>query len=562
MRKGALLAVSALVAGLVAAPGVAADPAFTVQTMHFDVLAGPGAGQHCDIVGDLYTPASASAEHPVPAILTTNGFGGSKDDQAGIGRLAASNGYVVLSYSGLGFGGSGCKITLDDPDWDGRAASQLVTFLGGLDFVTKDGPGDPRLGMVGGSYGGGVQFATASVDPRVDTIIPLITWNDLSYSLGPNNAGSATPGSAKITWALLFFLEGTLVENIEHPDLNRALGCPGFIDRACADLLLTGTLGYPTPDTIDLLRHASVASFVNRVRIPTLLIQGQKDTLFNLNEAVATYQALQAQGTEVKMIWQSWGHSGGAAPGEIDLGNPDPATQYETGRIMDWFDHYLKGLPSDTGPEFTYFRDWVSYTGNAAPAYASAPSFPVGAPQRFYLSAGNRLVSAGPQHGSQTFLTPPLGLPTSLSPFDAINQPAVDINLPGTFATWTSAALSGPMDVVGSPALDVRLSAPTAALTSLLGPAGQLVLFPKLYDVAPDGTESLIHQLVAPIRVANPTQPVHVTLPGIVHRFDSGHSVRLVLASGDLNYRGGLATAPVTVTTGSTAQVLTLPVVG
>jgi predicted acyl esterase len=115
---------------------------------------------------------------------------------------------------------------------------------------------------------------------------------------------------------------------------------------------------------------------------------------------------------------------------------------------------------------------------------------------------------------------------------------------------------------VGSPTLDVRLNAPTAVLTSLLGPTGQLVLFPKVYDVAPDGTENLIHQLVAPIRVANPTQPVHVTLPGVVHRFDTGHSVRLVLASGDLNYRGGLATAPVTVTAGTTAQVLTLPVVG
>ena len=36
----------------------------------------------------------------------------------------------------------------------------------------------------------------------------------------------------------------------------------------------------------------------------------------------------------------------------------------------------------------------------------------------------------------------------------------------------------------------------------------------------------------------------------------------LVLASGDLNYRGGLAGALVTVATGSTGQVLTLPVVG
>ncbi|HEV8556403.1 MAG TPA: alpha/beta fold hydrolase [Actinophytocola sp.] len=548
MRTSALLtAVTLLASAAVAVPTASADPAFTVQTLHFDVLAGPGAGQHCDIVGDLYTPSTATAAYPVPAILTTNGFGGSKDDQAGIARFAASNGYTVLSYSGLGFGGSGCHITLDDPDWDGRAASQLVSFLGSLDYVVHDAPGDPRVGMVGGSYGGGVQFATASVDPRVDTIIPLITWNDLDYSLGPNNAVPATtPGAAKITWALLFFFEGALLENIQHPDPNRAIGCPNFPTETCTDLLLTGTLGYPTPQTTALLRHASVASYVSRVRIPTLLIQGQKDTLFNLNEAVATYTALQARGTEVKMIWQSWGHSGGAAPGEIDLNNPDPAAQYETGRIMAWFDHYLKGLPADTGPEFTYFRDWISYTGNATPAYAASPVFPVGTARTLALAGG-----------TQTFLTPPLGVPTSLSPFDAINQPALDVNLPGTFASWQSAAQTVPLDVVGVPRLELRLNAPTAVLTSLLGPAGQLVLFPKLYDVAPDGSASLIHQLVAPVRVADPTRPVQVTLPGIVHRFAPGHSVRLVVASGDLNYRGGLAAAPVTVT----SPTLTLPVV-
>jgi predicted acyl esterase len=548
MRTSALLtAVTLLAPAVLPLPAASADPAFTVQTRHFDVLAGPGAGQHCDIVGDLYTPSTATAANPVPAILTTNGFGGSKDDQAGIARFAASNGYTVLSYSGLGFGGSGCRITLDDPDWDGRAASQLVSFLGSLDYVRRDAPGDPRVGMVGGSYGGGIQFATASVDPRVDTIIPLITWNDLDYSLGPNNAVPAsTPGAAKITWALLFFFEGALLENIQHPDPNRAIGCPNFPADVCTNLLLTGTLGYPTPQTTALLRHASVASYVNRVRIPTLLIQGQKDTLFNLNEAVATYTALQAQGTEVKMIWQSWGHSGGAAPGEIDLNNPDPAAQYETGRIMAWFDHYLKGLPADTGPEFAYFRDWISYTGNAAPAYGASPVFPVGTARTLPLAGG-----------TQTFLTPPLGVPTSLSPFDAINQPALDVNLPGTFASWQSAAFGTPLDVAGVPRLELRLSAPTAVLTSLLGPAGQLVLFPKLYDVAPDGSASLIHQLVAPVRVADPTRPVQVTLPGIVHRFAPGHAVRLVVASGDLNYRGGLAAAPVTVT----SQTLTLPVV-
>ena len=582
----------------VGAAAVAAQAAYTVQTLHFAVTVGPGGAEHCDIVGDLYTPAGASPSHPVPAILTTNGFGGSKNDQAGLGKYFSSHGYAVLSYSGLGFGGSGCKITLDDPDWDGVAASQLVSFLGGEngiaytdaahtqpvagpDYVVHDATDhagnhdtyDPRVGMIGGSYGGEVQFAAASADPRIDALVPFITWNDLSYSLTPNNTGlssgvtSATPGVAKLTWPLLFFTEGALLDSVTgfQNDPSRVIGCPNFTDQICTALAEAGTLGYPTPDTLALLRHASVSDYMSRVRIPVLLAQGENDTLFNLNEAVATYQALQAQGTPVKMIWQSWGHSGATpTPGELDLTNPDPATQYEAARAASWFGQYLAGGPADSYPAFTYFRDWVPYSGIATPAYGTAPGYPVGTARSFYLSGAGQLVTSRGQiqAGSQSFVTPPAGFPTSSSGIDAFspNMPP-DENLPGTYASWTSGPLRSPMDVVGEPALNVRVQAPTAAAAGQAGPAGELVLFAKVYDVAPDGTASLVHNLIAPVRIADPASPVHITLPAIVHQFAPGHAVRVVLASGDLNYRGGLASAPVSVTAGDPAQLLTLPAV-
>ena len=50
----------------------------------------------------------------------------------------------MLSYSGLGFGGSGCKITIDDPDWDGKAASQLVDYLGGQTASRSSTPSHTR----------------------------------------------------------------------------------------------------------------------------------------------------------------------------------------------------------------------------------------------------------------------------------------------------------------------------------------------------------------------------------------------------------------------------------
>src|SRR5689334_17783256 len=82
----------------VASPA-SADDDYTTQTLHFAVKTGPSDDKVCDIVGDLYLPADASPTAPVPAILTTNGFGGSKDDQKGAGIALAKRGYAVLSYS-------------------------------------------------------------------------------------------------------------------------------------------------------------------------------------------------------------------------------------------------------------------------------------------------------------------------------------------------------------------------------------------------------------------------------------------------------------------------------
>jgi ABC-2 type transport system ATP-binding protein len=339
----------------------------------------------------------------------------------------------------------------------------------------------------------------------------------------------------------------------------------------CPALVTAGTTGYFQPDAIASARHASVASFMSKIKVPVLLMQGENDTLFNLNEAVATYRALKAQGTPVKMVWHSWGHSGSSpAPGELSLSAPDPATQYETARVADWFAHYLQGSAVGTGPNFAYFRDWVTYSGIATPAYATSTAYPVGTARTLYLGGGGLLAqhASDVTSGSQAFVTPPAGAPTSLNPLDVLGSyagPLTDglpqsADLPGTYASWTTGSLATALDVAGAPTVRVRVQAPTAQATQSLGPAGQLVLFVKIEDVAPDGTASLIHGLEAPVRVADAGQPITITLPAIVHRFAAGHSVRLVVAGGSDNYRGGLITAPVTIA-GGTGQTLTLPVV-
>lgn len=592
-----VVAAAVSVAGLPATTAGAATP-YTVRTLHFLVHVGPHGATPCDVVGDLYTPRRASRSHRVPAVLTTNGFGGSKDDQAALGGALADRGYEVLSYSGLGFGGSGCKITLDDPDWDGKAARQLVSFLGGargiaytdrqhtrpaaaLEVVRRDrrdhrgrrSAHDPRVGMIGGSYGGEVQFAAAAVDPRVDTLVPVITWNDLSYSLAPNGTDQATgvssrtPGALKTNWAAGFSALG-VVDGAQgaQDDPARLLGCPNFAAWVCPALATAGSTGFPQPGTVAHLRHASVASYLPRIRIPTLLMQGEHDTLFNLDEAAATYRALKAQRTPVRMIWQSWGHSDSSpAPGEWDQAHPDPATQYETRRVLAWFDHYLKDdADAPTGPAFAWFRDWVHYTGIATPAYGTARRFPVGTPTAFHLS-GTALTRSTKAlaPGTQSLLTPPAGAPTTFESADVLgaylDPPRPEQDAPGTSASWTSGPLGRHLDVVGAPRLRLQVSAPSAATSQAAGPAGQLVLFARIQDVAPDGTAHDIHALTAPVRVPDVTRPFTVTMPAFVHRFATGHRLRLVVAGGSVNYRGGLTPTPVTISTGSPAQVLTLP---
>lgn len=614
----ALLSPATATAGTSAATPAPLGAVDTYTGLSFTVPAGLddlGRPQSCVIDADLYKPHAASATRRVPSILTTNGFGGSKADQSGLGQAFAKRGYAVLSYTGLGFPNSGCKISLDDPAVDGVAASHLVTFLGGggsapytssdlagtpggagtlaVDFSKLDNAAthDPRVGMIGGSYGGQIQFATAATDSRVDTLVPLITWNDLRYSLAPNNTAQTTgvtyadqtPGTEKIGWSSLFFGVG-IASGIQGASIDptRNVGCPNFVLQACQAKATLDTLGYPTAQTYTLTDRVSVGHYLDRVTVPTLLIQGQNDTLFNLQEAVATYRGLKARKVPVAMAWQSWGHSGGmkgnsgAAPGELDLTGVPIEDTYLGLRIKNWFDHYLKDVKSaPTGPEFSYFRDWVDYTGTAAPAYASAPSYPVGTLRSYYLSGGGDLVTspAAVSPGSVSWSNPGLGAFGSYSEVSGLEgripagtlpaNTTAPYDAPGTFGAWSTPPLATAADIVGVPTLDVTLTSPAAAATQAAGPTGALQVFAKLYDVAPDGTALLVNKLIAPVRVADVTKTVHIELPGIVHRVAPGHVLRLVLASTDAAYKNAYAVQPVTVIANPLAPaVLRIPVVG
>ena len=141
---------------------------------------GPNATVSLDAT--LYLPERT----PAPAVLLAHGFGGSKVSVDADARDLAVRGYVVLAWSARGFGASTGRIALNSPDAEVADGSRLLDDLATRPEVLLDGPGDPRAGVTGASYGGALSLLLAGYDRRVDAIAPLITWNDLGQALFPN----------------------------------------------------------------------------------------------------------------------------------------------------------------------------------------------------------------------------------------------------------------------------------------------------------------------------------------------------------------------------------------
>jgi predicted acyl esterase len=617
-RAATALLTSVLTAGGMAALAPPASAAGDIVPRNLTITVTNLGPEHrtCHIDADLYVPASATEADPAPALLVTNGFGGTKADQADLAQGFGDHGYVTLSYTGIGFvDGDTCPITLDDVQHDGAAASQLMRFLGGDHSIvavddsthkrvfvnqvirqdaTSGTPFDPAVGMTGGSYGGQIQFAAAGYEHqhgtnRLDAIVPLITWNDLAYSLAPENSGlpggttksgsasSRNTGVFKYQWAALFTTVGVADGGQDVPPPTDTAswkkfvtqGCANFDKPVCTALLDVSTLGYPSQADIRFLRSNSVATYMKDIRVPTLLGQGEDDTLFNLQESVATYTALKKQGTPVSLMWQSWGHSHSAPqPGELNMRHPEQSFQGR--RALAWFDHYVRHTAPAPALNFQYYRDWVFNGSNIDAAYATAPSYPVGSTKTWFLSGSSAGGSDGSLVASQAAVTPGTSVYSGTQPIgpnytetSGADQSQPVTYPPGTAIRFATAPLGSAVNVVGSPRLTVNLTAPVVAGTQAAGPGGQLVVFAKLYDVGPGTTIQLPDRLISPVRVADVTKPVTIELPGIVHRFAAGHQLVVVLAGGDMAYRGSTVPQQVTLSTGpNIVQKLTVPVVG
>ncbi|HVB26604.1 MAG TPA: CocE/NonD family hydrolase [Mycobacteriales bacterium] len=579
MRTRTVLATVALAtAGLAAPASQAASAPYRTVSALVGVLDGPHGAHHATLDTTLYLPTSATPEHPAAAVLIAPSFALTKTapEVTQTADYLARHGFVVLAYTAQGFGASSGCIQLDSAGYDGLDASQLITrVLAPRRDIRHDARG-PVVGMLGGAYGGAAALLAAELDHRIRAVVASRVWNSLQFSLVPNNwlpAGAppagAPPGADlqrtsqgvfKAGWASLYYAVGNaqpatgsggcLAEKAATADAAGA-SCPGFTDQVCTAYDSVAATGNLTSAQRALLAGSSPATFLDRLDAATLLVQGERDTLFTVNETVATYDALRHRHVPVEMIWSSGGHGGYAsAPGEGDVydgATHDLARSYLPQRMLAWFDRWLDAAPVSTGPGFSYFEDWAAHHGSGpdSDAYGTAAAYPAQRPFRMLLSAGNLLVPDGfaIAGGSSSFLRPDGGRPAAYSAAAACSWPdaatprcpeslpdalpAAEVS--GEYAAWTSAPLCAPATVVGLPRLHIHLSHLSTA---------DLVFFAKLYDIAPDGTATLIGRLSSPARIPSAAlaHGVDIALQGIAHRFAAGHAIRLVLDSTDLAY--------------------------
>lgn len=557
------------------APAGVGPNAFTVTPTTLDVMTGPDDSVAVTLDLDIYLPANATAATPQPAMLHTHGFGGAKDNAESVANATyfASKGYVVITHSTQGFGASTGCIGLDSTDYDAKNVGAIVDLLASMPEVATDGPGDPKVGLLGGSYGGGLQGGAAFLDPRIDAIAPGRTWNALQYSLVPNNwvIDPATDlfdlmaheqGVFKQTWTSLFFASGAsrgapggscdpINQQLAYPG---ALPCPGFVPEICPIYASLTTTGNSLDGQRDVIFKTSIEQYIDELTVPTLVVQGLPDTLFTPTEATATYTALRDRGVPAAMIWISSGHGGYfSVPGEAEAYTgqfaDDPegfANSYLPRRTLQWFEKHVRGVEVDTGPAFAWFRDWVEYDvaatgGTAAPAYGTATDYPAIEPTTLFVdgASGNlRANAADVTEGSLSFLNPAGGLPAAYTETPNFSGPGASPNLAGPVTeiptqniVLSTAPAEEDLEFTGIPTATLNLSS--------ANPAADIRFFAKIYEVDAAGGRTLLRRQVAASRIpvsAAAEGPVTVLLPPVADRIEAGHRIEVVLAATDLAY--------------------------
>lgn len=519
----ALLAVSFVPVSVLAAPApTVAQEAPAARTHVVESFDGT------PLLANLFVPPGADEARPVPLVLLTHGWGGTgqKAPTGFVGDLLDA-GYIVLTWDQRGFGCSGGEVQIDKPEWEGRDVTALIDWTVANAPVQLDETGDPLVGMAGGSYAGGVQTAAAAVDDRIDAIAPEISWSDLRYSL----YGGEVVNQG---WATLLYLAGLATASGQGLDPSCPTGPqPGGLDPMITRGFTEGSTSAAISDEVlDFFAGSSLASYGQDqpVDIPTLVVQGSTDTLFDLTDGWRIAEHVRATGAPTRFLVFCGGHV--ACPDTYaDAGDG----AHVDDAILAWFARYLRGDETvDVGPPVEYRTNegvWRAAAGFPAPG--SAPLEATGA---------GSLVSV-----------PAVEVPD----LSTLGGASFDGGIPALPST--SAAVSAPGDIramtvevarAGDRAIDL-LGIPSVTL-QVEGVGDEVILMAKLVDRESGAVVNLQEGAIRVPLLDGPAQ-VEVPMPGIAYTLPAGHHLDLQVSTASLMHSN--ARTPATVDVAATVAV-------
>jgi ABC-2 type transport system ATP-binding protein len=247
-----------------------------------------------------------------------------------------NDGYNVVTWDPRGEFASGGILQLDSPAFEGRDVTAMINWIATQPTSDLNGPNDPKVGMVGGSYGGGIQLVSAGIDSRIEAIVPGIAWNALNNSLYPDKAFKTSYASLLL---LSLVTTGARINNLIYQGV------------------ITGDLlGLITNTAQALLASTGPDFLVGNISAPTLFIQGTIDVLFTLQQAIDNAEALNPA-VPTKMIWYCGGHGVCLTPDTVGTRNLDAS--------LAWLDKYIKGAVVPASPNFQYTDQYGNWFDSA-----------------------------------------------------------------------------------------------------------------------------------------------------------------------------------------------------
>jgi alpha-beta hydrolase superfamily lysophospholipase len=283
--------------------------ALAATPQQLTITATDGVVLACSLTEPDGTPPAAGW----PAVMLFHGLGGRHQDMEPLAtQFLAPSGYAALACDARGHGTSGGLFGLDGPR-DVQDTKELFAWLAARAEIS-----DTQIGALGISLGGGAVWNAAVAGVPFKAIVPVITWTNLANALAPQGLSKS---------GLVQLLASLVPQSRWDPDLLAASGS-----------LLTST-NMSTVTTLASTR--SPLSQLSSLSTPTLLIQGRRDFLFDIDQALAAYKLLKGP---KRLYLGDLGHSPGISPATA----PDAAIYW--GEAAKWFDRYLKGAAASLPP--------------------------------------------------------------------------------------------------------------------------------------------------------------------------------------------------------------------